>query len=287
MKLNAKHIVLIVLAVLLVLVGVFTYAVYDRMSGLIQMFLGPGNSSGNSDKTPTSSSVIPSNSSVSTSTTVTTQAPLPHTHDFKKEKTVKPTCTDIGYTIYACSCGEKILENKPAKGHTWGEDSVFSGTCLTEGHLVQTCTVCKHTTQVTVATGPHTFGEWEPANPEIGSAAQEQRLCQLCGAIEFRYINSPDSLPLQRYPATEENGYLTYKLVAALTDLNSLPTYQIYIGLDNPIVYYDYTADGLTLYYHVGEEEKAYIAPATGNHFITIASDGNVTMEKPAAPTIE
>ncbi len=47
----------------------------------------------------------------------TTAAPTEHVHNYEKEK-VAPTCTQKGYTLYTCSCGDSYKDDeKKAKGH--------------------------------------------------------------------------------------------------------------------------------------------------------------------------
>lgn len=45
-------------------------------------------------------------------------AEQPHVHDFRSDEVVSPTCTEKGYTVYKCSCGEtERRDEKPALGH--------------------------------------------------------------------------------------------------------------------------------------------------------------------------
>lgn len=50
------------------------------------------------------------------------ETPKPHTHKWSKGSTVKPTCTEGGYTINTCSCGQSKTTNETAAlGHKLGE----------------------------------------------------------------------------------------------------------------------------------------------------------------------
>lgn len=54
-----------------------------------------------------------------------------HSHEYTKQKTVAPTCTEDGYDLYACACGSEEQRNTvPALGHladfsSIGEDNFF------------------------------------------------------------------------------------------------------------------------------------------------------------------
>lgn len=44
-----------------------------------------------------------------------------HEHEYT-EKTVQPTCTESGYVLFSCSCGDSYKENETEPlGHTYGE----------------------------------------------------------------------------------------------------------------------------------------------------------------------
>jgi len=63
-----------------------------------------------------------------------------HTHDYQKDKTVEPTCTEKGYTVYKCKnsgCDEPEIkkDEKEAKGHT-------KATKKENGKEIEYCTVC-------------------------------------------------------------------------------------------------------------------------------------------------
>ena len=72
------------------------------------------------------------------------ETPPPHTHTYSVEKTVKPTCTEDGYTVYKCSCGESYKTNGTAAlGHSWGEwKTTKEPTTAAEGEKQRNCTRC-------------------------------------------------------------------------------------------------------------------------------------------------
>lgn len=90
-------------------------------------------------KTPeTSAEPETTKTSETTMTPETTKTPEPagHTHTYKT-KTVKPTCTERGYTKYTCSgCGDTYTEYTNANGHTLEPGCTY---CYDNGY---TCSVC-------------------------------------------------------------------------------------------------------------------------------------------------
>jgi uncharacterized protein YkwD len=43
---------------------------------------------------------------------------LPHSHSYE-ETIIKPTCTEQGYTLYECKCGDSYKENYTEASHSW------------------------------------------------------------------------------------------------------------------------------------------------------------------------
>lgn len=70
-----------------------------------------------------------------------------HEHNWVRGSTVAPTCTEGGYTINTCFCGEsKTTNEKAALGHELGEWKVTKEATETEdGIKARTCTRCNQT----------------------------------------------------------------------------------------------------------------------------------------------
>ena len=69
---------------------------------------------------------------------------LNHKHNYTS-KTIAPTCTEKGYTIYKCSCGNEYKDNYVnAKGHKYSTKTV-PPTCTEQGYTTYTCSECKNT----------------------------------------------------------------------------------------------------------------------------------------------
>lgn len=77
-----------------------------------------------------------------------------HKHKWKKEKTVAPTCTEQGYTLYKCEynlfgigcTATKKDDYVPALGHDMSDWIVVEATCTTAGEKYQVCqrSGCNH-----------------------------------------------------------------------------------------------------------------------------------------------
>ena len=69
--------------------------------------------------------------------------PQQHTHAYKKTR-VAATCTEGGYTLYACECGDSYREEtSQPKGHSWGGWTVGTAPTVTQtGQMVCTCEAC-------------------------------------------------------------------------------------------------------------------------------------------------
>ena len=70
-----------------------------------------------------------------------------HKHKWKKEKTVAPTCTEQGYTVYKCEynifgygcTATKKDDFKPALDHNMSDWIVVKATCTTAGEKYKAC----------------------------------------------------------------------------------------------------------------------------------------------------
>lgn len=73
----------------------------------------------------------------------TEPAPTVHTHSYTKTVAV-PTCTEQGYTVYQCACGDSFKDDyTSAKGHAWGDWVTTKEASITaEGEQKRTCSVC-------------------------------------------------------------------------------------------------------------------------------------------------
>ena len=83
-------------------------------------------------------------------------------HDFRPDGEVAPTCTQPGKRLFACSvCGAKKEEPIPPTGHKLGASNVMVHPgCVSEGISEQKCALCGETVQTPIPPTGHSFGEW-------------------------------------------------------------------------------------------------------------------------------
>ncbi len=83
-------------------------------------------------------------------------------HDFRPDGEVAPTCTQPGKRLFVCSvCGAKKEEPIPATGHQLEASSVMVHPgCVSEGISEGKCSLCGETVQTPIPPTGHRFGEW-------------------------------------------------------------------------------------------------------------------------------
>lgn len=121
-----------------------------------------------------------------------------HKHKWKKEKTVAPTCTEQGYTVYKCEynifgigCTEtKKADFVSALGHAMSDWIVVEATCTTAGEKYQACqrSGCNHKVveEGYAAAHPalgHDFegAEWVIEAPTCTTPGQRYQVCKRDG----------------------------------------------------------------------------------------------------------
>ncbi len=69
--------------------------------------------------------------------------PTEHTHTYTVHQLIAPTCTQGGYTLYKCSCGETKQDDfVSATGHKYAVNRVVAATCQSAGYTVEICSAC-------------------------------------------------------------------------------------------------------------------------------------------------
>ena len=67
-----------------------------------------------------------------------------HTHTYTAS-VVAPTCTEQGYTLHTCKCGDSFKDTYvSALGHDYAVSSVIAPTCTEQGYTTYTCSRCGH-----------------------------------------------------------------------------------------------------------------------------------------------
>ena len=127
-----------------------------------------------------------------------------HKHSWKKEKTVAPTCTEQGYTLYKCEynlfgfgcTATKKDDFVPALGHDMSDWIVVEATCTTAGEKYKVCqrSGCNHKVveegyaEAHPALG-HDFegAEWVIEAPTCTTPGQRYQVCKRdgCGQKNF------------------------------------------------------------------------------------------------------
>lgn len=132
-----------------------------------------------------------------------------HTHKYIVSSTKAPTCTEEGYTVYKCSCGDSYRgDTKAALGHAYKVTKTVSATCTEGGYKTYTCSRCgsSYNGDKTSALG-HSFGSWVVTKAATESAdGSEKRTCSRCSYAETRAI--PKLAGKYDVPPTEDNWRL-------------------------------------------------------------------------------
>lgn len=110
-----------------------------------------------------------------------------HTHGYTAQ-IVSPTCTDQGYTVYTCSCGDSYKQDYvDALGHGYVKE-VTAATCTADGYTTYTCTACGDVYEADpVAATGHSYGAWQTKTAATcTTSGEEKRTCTACGNAETR-----------------------------------------------------------------------------------------------------
>lgn len=69
-----------------------------------------------------------------------------HEHDYHETERVDPTCTESGYILYVCECGDSYSQTLSATGHAWSEWTVVKEPTVEEaGERTRYCENCGET----------------------------------------------------------------------------------------------------------------------------------------------
>lgn len=115
---------------------------------------------------------------------------LVHTHRYT-EKVVKPTCTEKGYTLHICACGNQYTDSEVASTGHHHEIQVIAPTCSTQGYTLHVCDCGDRYMDQTKPSTGHKWGDWkttkEPTENEEGIKVH---ICSSCGIKEDASIPS-------------------------------------------------------------------------------------------------
>ena len=129
------------------------------------------------------------------------EAAISHKHNWKKEKTVAPTCTEQGYTVYKCAynlfgigcTATKQDDFVPALDHDMSDWIVVEATCTTAGEKYQACkrSGCNHKVVEEGYAEAHPVlghdfegAEWVIEAPTCTTPGQRYQVCKRDGCNE-------------------------------------------------------------------------------------------------------
>ena len=138
----------------------------------------------------------PDNTTPPTSLPVTTEGTIDpnHEHSYSVYKTSAATCTEEGYTLYKCSCGDtEIRDIKSALGHSFGAGKVVSS-CTEENYTKYECSVCKFVEKRDVTPAPgHKFEQEKKFPATCTDDAYTVRKCTNPNCNETETVTEPDT----------------------------------------------------------------------------------------------
>ncbi len=148
-----------------------------------------------------------------------------HVHSYSS-RTVAPTCTAGGYTLFYCACGESYTSQYvSAKGHAaggWFE--YLAPTCSAEGEMRRCCTACGAVVEkLAVSKSDHEYAA-TTVQPQGGEQGYTLHRCNLCGSsYKDNFFSTPYSEGLEY---TSSGDGVAVKGIGSGTDENIvIPSY--------------------------------------------------------------
>lgn len=107
--------------------------------------------------------------------------PAVHSHMYYEVQRLDETCTETGFSVYACSCGDSFRVDRPAKGHNYETDSLIPATCTEEGTLVLVCSRCGDTVKESIPAHGHDFEVTQEGSASCIEDSIVTFTCRRCG----------------------------------------------------------------------------------------------------------
>ncbi len=204
-----------------------------------------------------------------------------HEHSFITERK-EPTCTEDGYIITKCSCGETKTETLSAFGHN-PENVTIPSTCTVQGTSYKICTECDETFDLNVLPlAAHSMGEWmTKTEASCEKDGLKKKVCKNCSYEETEKIPAKGhSLEAVSIPSTCAIQGMTYNICTECDttyDLVSLPLASHSFGKWQTVKDATCTANGLKKQVCTAcNAENTEAIPALG-HKETAVSGKNAT----------
>lgn len=133
-----------------------------------------------------------------------------HVHSYVMTEERPATCTEEGYRIYTCACGESYEEPLAAPGHDYQISSRTEATCTEQGEIVYTCGRCGDSYPEMIPAAGHNYQDGVCTNcgAQEPSAGSENVFGETVGAIESgsRYVLVTSSSTQNFALTCEEDG---------------------------------------------------------------------------------
>lgn len=92
------------------------------------------------NRTQTAASSQPETEEISTSFPETEPN---HEHQYVATETVQPSCTEEGYTVYACECGDSYIDDRQERlEHSYEKTDTVDPTTENDGYTIYVCKLC-------------------------------------------------------------------------------------------------------------------------------------------------
>ena len=137
-----------------------------------------------------------------------------HVHSYVMTEESPATCTEEGYRIYTCACGESYEEPLAALGHDYQISSRTEATCTEPGEIVYTCGRCGDSYLEMIPAAGHNYQDGVCTNCGVQepSAGSENVFGETAGEIEpgSRYALVTSSSTQNFALTREEDGTVSW-----------------------------------------------------------------------------
>lgn len=278
---TAKNIALILMCISLIATIAVGFILLNRVMDLLRPSApapdpSPQVPSSSSESIPSS---VPASTQPSTQPSVPPSSSTPiHICDYTIKGAVhEPTCDMLGYTEYACECGEvDFRDYVPSAGHLFGDYSVVAPTCTVDGWTERTCERCQQTERINFTSTPHIFDEWKATD----DPTRESRTCSWCEGIQIRSTDPNENWMLMTIRLPNSGKYTHYKIEITTTKNSKVREHHIYVRSADLVPHLDFADDMLIINYTHKGNTQTHSFPETSINF-TIKSDGTLTAGPP------